>query len=125
MICKDFKAEIIPIGLEKTPAIIIDDLAVNNKVVINYAYSKSKFTDDIATFYPSMRAPLPQPCVISILQAVYQGICQVYQVTIELNLVPLDNNYSMLTKTEGELELLQCMPHFDSSEPYHFAVLHY
>jgi hypothetical protein len=125
LICKDVKAEIIQIGTEQTPIIIIDDIAVDNTDVINYACTTSNFSDDTATFYPGKRYPLPQPYVIIILQAVYQVICQVYQVPIELNLVPLDNNYSLLTKTEGELKLLQCMPHFDTSAPYDFAVLHY
>jgi hypothetical protein len=125
LISPNIKAEIIQIGTEQTPIIIIDDIAVDNTDVINYACTTSKFSDDTATFYPGKRAPLPQPYVVTILQAVYQGICQVYQVPIELNLVPLDHNYSLLTKTEVELKLLQRMPHFDTSEPYHFAVLHY
>jgi hypothetical protein len=121
----NIKAEIIQIGTEQTPIIIIDDIAVDNTDFINYACFTSKFADDIDTFYPGIRAPLPKPYVITILQGVYQGICQVYQIPIELNLVPLDHNYSLLTRTEGELKLLQRMPHFDTSKPYHFAILHY
>jgi hypothetical protein len=125
LINPNIKAEIIQIGEEKTPIIIIDDLAVDNKDVINYACTTSKFTSDVATFYPGIRAPLPQPYVITILQAVYRGICQVYQIPIELKLIPLNQSYSLLTKAQSELHLLQCMPHFDTSKPYHFAVLHY
>ncbi len=125
LITPNIKAEIIQIGTEKTPIIIIDDLAVDNADVIDYACSKSNFSNDVSTFYPGMRAPLPQPYVITVLQAVYRGICQVYQVPIELKLVPLNQSYSLLTKTEDELHFLQCMPHFDTSKPYHFAVLHY
>ncbi|MFT6991089.1 MAG: hypothetical protein ACJASL_003076 [Paraglaciecola sp.] len=125
LINPNIKAEIIQIGTEQTPIIIIDDIAVDTTDVVNYACTASKFADDSATFYPGKRAPLPQPYVITILQAVYRGICQVYGIPIELNLVPLDNNFSLLTKTVSELKLLQRIPHFDTSKPYHFAVLHY
>ncbi|MFT6898507.1 MAG: hypothetical protein ACJA13_002928 [Paraglaciecola sp.] len=125
LINPNIKAEIIHIGIEQTPIIIIDDLAVDNKDVINYACTTSKFADDLATFYPGVRAPLPQPYVITVLQAVYLGICNVYKVPIELNLVPLNHSYSLLTNSEKELHFLQRMPHFDTSKPYHFAVLHY
>jgi hypothetical protein len=125
LINPSIKADIIQIGEEKTPIIIIDDLAVDNKDVINYACTASKFTNDLATFYPGIRSPLPQPYVITILQAVYRGICQVYRVPIALKLIPLNQSYSLLTKAQSQLHLLQCMPHFDTSKAYHFAVLHY
>jgi hypothetical protein len=125
LINPNIKVEIIPIGIEQTPVIIIDDLAIDNTDVINFACTASKFSNDQVTFYPGIRAPLPQPYVIAVLQAVYRGICQVYQIPLELNLEPLDQSYSLLTKQESELHFLQCMPHFDTSNPYHFAVLHY
>ena len=107
LINPNIKAEIIQIGEEKTPIIIIDDLAVDNKDVINYACTTSEFINDAATFYPGIRAPLPQPYVITILKAVYRGICQVYQVPIELKLIPLNQSYSLLTKAQSELHFLQ------------------
>lgn len=121
----NINVQIIPIGNEKTPIIVIDDFAVDNKDVIDHACTKSKFSDDLDTFYPGIRAPLPQPYVITVLQSVYLGMCEVYKIPIELNLVPLNHSYSLLTNDEKDLHFLQRMPHFDTSKPYHFAVLHY
>lgn len=120
-----FKVQVIKIGKEQTPVIIIDDFAVTTADVIAYACNTSELSDDTVTFYPGIRAPLPESYVITVLQAVYKGICQVYQIPIELNLVPLNQSFSLLTKPENELHYLQRMPHFDTSKPYHFAVLHY
>lgn len=121
----DIKAQIVQIGIERTPVIIIDDIAIDNTDIINYACLTSQFSDDTESFYPGIRSPLPKDYVITILQAVYRGICQVYQIPIELNLVPLDHSFSMLTKTANELAFLQRIPHIDTNKPYHFAVLHY
>jgi hypothetical protein len=125
LVNSDFKVQVIKIGKEQTPVIIIDDFAVDTADVTAYACHTSKLIDDTVTFYPGIRAPLPEPYVITVLQAVYKGICQVYQIPIELNLVPLNQSFSLLTKAESELHYLQRMPHFDTSKPYHFAVLHY
>jgi hypothetical protein len=125
IVSPDINAKVVKIGIEKTPIIIIDDFAVDNTDVIDFACTTSEFSDDQVTFYPGIRATLPQPYVITVLQAVYRGVCRVYQVPLDLNLVPLNQSYSLLTKQESELHFLQCMPHFDTSKPYHFAVLHY
>jgi hypothetical protein len=125
LIKPNIKAEIIKIGNEQTPVIIIDNFAVDNTDLINYAINTSQFSDGQTNSYPGLRAPLPNTYVITLLRAVHGGICQVYQVPSELKLVPLTHNYSLLTMAEGELKLGQRMPHFDNTKPYHFAVLHY
>lgn len=125
LINPNMKVNIVKIGTEQTPIIIMDDLAVDNNDVIRYACNTSQFSDDLATFYPGVRARLPQPYVITVLQSVYLGICRVYEVPGELKLVPLNHSYSLLTKQASELHYLQCMPHYDSGKPHYFAVLHY
>jgi hypothetical protein len=125
LVNRNIKPKIIKIGAEQTPVIIIDDFAMDNTEIIHYACSIAEFADDEATYYPGIRSPLPQNYVITALQAVYRGICEVYKVPLQLNLVPLDQNYSLLTTPESELKFLQLMPHFDTSKSYHFAVLHY
>jgi len=117
--------KIITVGNEETPVIIIDDFAIDTKNIIDDACDNSSFTIDKHSFYPGLRSKLPKPYVISVLQKIYQGICHVYKIPTQLQLKPQDTYYSLITNTKEELDLIQRMPHFDTSRPFYFAILHY
>ena len=119
------KPQIITVGIEQTPIIIIDDFALDTSDIINDACHYAHFKADKASYYPGIRALLPRQYSIIVLQAIYQLICKVYRIPLTRNLVPQDTFYSLITKQEAELDFLQCLPHFDTSKHYHFAILHY
>ena len=121
----EIKFQIMTVGVDKTPVIIIDDFAINTDDIIETACNDAKFKVLDNTYYPGIRAPLPKNYVINVLQAIYQDICQVYKIPKHLQLRPQEIYFSLITKNENELNLLQRMPHFDTSRPFYFAVLHY
>jgi protein tyrosine phosphatase (PTP) superfamily phosphohydrolase (DUF442 family) len=117
--------KIITVGNEQTPVIIIDDFALDTKNIIDDACHSASYARDESSFYPGLRSKLPKDYVVCALQKIYQGICHVYKIPAQLQLKPQDTYYSLITKAKDELSLIQRLPHFDTSRPYYFAILHY
>ncbi len=113
------------VGKEQTPVIIIDDFITELTPILNDAYNNQTFSMDSNSFYPGIRSRLPTDYVLEILKAVYQGIYQVYDIPRTLKLKLMLNYFSLINKPEEELALLQRIPHFDTNNPYYFAILHY
>ncbi len=116
--------QIIYLGLEKTPLILIDDFALDLSGLRQQA-RQSDFMQENQTYYPGHRAVLPKEYIAASLNALYQLIYKVYQVPEKLRLKPQMLFYALITQAENTLDPLQCMPHFDTSSPYYFALLHY
>ena len=116
--------QVLLVGNNQTPVLIIDDFAADVPALLNHAAS-ADFQQDAHSYYPGIRAMLPRPYVIAVLNAVYQWIYQVYQIPLDRRLKPQDIYYSLITTAETDLRPLQCLPHFDSTDPYYFALLHY
>ncbi len=117
-------SQVIYVGQQQTPVIIIDDLMADVHALLADA-ATANFGADPHSYYPGLRAFLPRPYVIAVLDAVYQLIYQVYQIPADLRLKPQDIYYSLITTSEAALTPLQCLPHFDSTAPFYFALLHY
>lgn len=118
------KIQVKRIGHQQTPIMLIDDFLVDTRPVIGHACEFAQF-DQASTYYPGNRASLPRAYVIKVLQSVYLQICQLYYIPQHLKLKPQATYYSLITHQPNELELVQRMPHFDSIQPYYFAVIHY
>jgi hypothetical protein len=117
--------KVIQIGNEKTPVIIIDDLLVSPDEVKKDAVHNHIFSDTNSGFYPGIRAALPRDYIIETLRATYKTIATVYAIPQPLQLKPLASYYSLISTPPHALATPQQIPHFDSTQPYHFAVLHY
>ncbi|MFC4701568.1 DUF6445 family protein [Glaciecola siphonariae] len=115
------------IGHENTSVIIVDDFFINYDLAIQEAgqaaYSARR--EDVGAFYPGVRAPLRKDYGLPILQFAAKTLHQRLRLSRNMQVVPMNANYSLLTKQPQDMELAQCVPHFDTSEPNCFAVLHY
>jgi len=118
------KPQVLLVGRAQTPVVIIDDLMMDLSALLADA-AQADFQADPHSYYPGVRARLPRSYVIAVLNAVYPLIYQLYQVPLERRLKPQDIYYSLITTAEQDLKPLQCLPHFDSTDPYYFALLHY
>lgn len=116
--------QILYLGQEKTPLILIDDF-LHDLPSLRQQARQTEFMRENQTYYPGQRAVLPKDYVAASLNAVYQLIYQVYQIPEKLRLKPQMLFYALITQPENSLHPLQCMPHFDTSAPYYFALLHY
>ncbi len=121
----NIKPIIKQVGKEQTPVIIIDDFITDLAPLLNDAYYNQSFRPDPNSLYPGIRSGLPNNYVLEVLKAIYQGVYSVYEIPRTLKLKLMLNYFSLINTPEQDLSLLQRMPHFDTSKPYYFAVLHY
>lgn len=119
------KLQVLQVGNERTPVIIIDDFMEDTSGVIANACAQKNYGPDQTSAYPGLRARLPRSYVIPVVTSVYRLLFQVYKVPAELNLKPVNTVYSLIATPEGNLSLAQRVPHFDSNRPFYLAVLHY
>ncbi len=117
--------KVILIGEEKTPVVVIDNFSLSTDNIITYATSEADFKDDLSSYYPGIRAKLPREYVKAVIDAVFQGIYQCYNIPRQLRLKPQSLFLSLITREENALSPLQRMPHFDTPKPYYFAIMHY
>lgn len=124
-ITPNIKPTIKLVGKEQTPVIVIDDFVTDIAPILDDAVNNQSFVADSNSYYPGVRSRLPQDYVLAILKAVYQGLYRVYDIPRTLKLKLMLNYFSLINTPEEELSLLQRIPHFDTTRPYYFAILHY
>lgn len=116
------------VGNEQQKIIVVDGLLQQPQNIVNYAASKNEFEryKGHCNFYPGIRVPAPTeysaalaPVVHSILLSEYEGI----ETDWELN--KTECSLSLITLKPEDLRKVQSTPHFDSANPYQFAVLVY
>ena len=66
------RLQILKVGNENTPIMIIDDFLLDTDTIISDACINANFTADKNSFYPGIRALLPRQYTIDVLQ------CTVY-----------------------------------------------
>ncbi|UJF20431.1 DUF6445 family protein [Shewanella sp. OMA3-2] len=117
--------QICYIGNEQTPIIIIDNFADDIAPLLSIARQQAKFIKDDSSYYPGVRAPLPNPYAIEVINQVFQLVYDVYKVPHHLRIKPQILSFSLISQSPDSLMPLQRLPHFDTPEPYYFAILHY
>ncbi|MGI2170581.1 DUF6445 family protein [Shewanella sp. MF05960] len=113
------------IGQQQTPVIVLDNFAGDISELIDIAINDSQFNQDKSSFYPGQRTALPRQYIIDVLDAVFQLIYDVYRIPTTRRLKPQQGVFSLIDTQEKDLIPLQCLPHFDTPNPYYFAILHY
>jgi hypothetical protein len=115
------------IGNEKTPVFIIDDFmldyfgAINEAINLPYANDK----ESVGAYYPGIRASVGSEYGMALLQNTAAIFYKVFGVPKELTLFPKNGSYSLMTKQPEDMDLLQCIPHFDNNDTFSFAMIHY
>ena len=117
--------QVLNVGIEKTPVIVIDDFAVDISEVIEYACSDVDYGPDSTSAYPGIRGSLPRSYVRAVLNRIYGLLFQVFAVPVSLGMKTVNTVYSLIATPEHELSSAQCVPHFDSNGANYLAVLHY
>ncbi|NRQ41743.1 hypothetical protein HRH59_04050 [Rheinheimera sp. YQF-2] len=115
---------IVHLGQERTPLIIIDDFATDIDT-LRHTAQQSDFQPDVKAYYPGLKAPLPKDYIGATLTTLYPLIYDVYQVPKQLRLKPQNLFFALINQRGDSLKPLQCLPHFDTSDSYYFAFLHY
>ncbi len=118
------QVKLLSLGQQQTPLVLIDHVLSDLSILRQQACAASYATDG-SSMYPGLRAPLPRAYMLALLEALYPLMYRVYQIPPTLKLRPKEGYFSLLTMPEAQLQPMQCLPHFDSAQPYFFAVLHY
>lgn len=117
--------EIDRVGRSRTPVVIIDDFGTDTTGLIDYASKSAEYGPDTTSMYPGLRATLPKTYVSTVLQQIYRLLFSVYDVPADLGMKTVNAAYSLISTPESELEPAQRRPHYDTTQPFFLAILHY
>ncbi len=112
------------VGQEKTPVFILDNFLENLSQDLLYNVDKLGF-EQATTYYPGIRARLPEEYILSVARALVPLIQKIYSIPTDYQLEFFDSYYSLVTAKPDELLPEQQIPHFDGADKYRFALLHY
>ncbi len=122
---QEAKIDIITVGQEKTPVIIADNVLQDCSSLIEKAAKQVDFAMINSSMYPGVRAILPKEYVLLVLRTLAPLLYRIYGIGHDKKLVPFGAYYSLVSIAHKELQPIQKIPHFDSSEPLYFAMIHY
>ncbi|NYT42162.1 hypothetical protein HZY97_15430 [Sphingomonas sp. R-74633] len=119
-------ARLSRLGREGEPLFCLDGLMQRPQALVDYAATQAEFAPvhGPAGGYPGVRAPAP----LDYVEAVVRALDPVVRDAFALGAVRLGRaecNFSMVTLAPGDLVPSQRAPHIDTSDPLHFAFLHY
>lgn len=124
---RQLKAEALQIGNEKTPVFVVDDFMLDSspakQEAIALGYSDNK--EEIGAYYPGIRAPVGGDYGMAVLRYATNILYKFFQVPDKLTMYPLNGSYSLISTREEDMDLLQCIPHFDNNQKYTFAIIHH
>ena len=100
-------AKISLVGEERTPIIVIDDFLEGCDDIIRYAIDHCQFSGDAVTYYPGIRAFLPQYYLAAVVQVVAFQLYRLYSIPSDRKVVVKPSYFSLITKHAHELSLVQ------------------
>lgn len=114
------------VGAEREPVMVIDDILAEPGSLIDYAAREVRFDDGETggTGYPGIRAPAP----LNYVDRMVRALDPLIRETFALGEVALGNAecaLSLVTTPPSRLHPQQRIPHYDTSYPLQFAILHY
>lgn len=113
------------IGEAKVPVIYSDSVCSDAGASLRAAAAQLNFEKDPTSMYPGVRAELPVDYTAQVSRKLIETLYEVYKIPRQFKPVIRQACFSLLTQPENSLTFLQKIPHFDSTNPYFFAILHY
>src|SRR5690349_14442975 len=121
------KVDVQDFGTEQNRLVVIDDFLPDAACYVDLAASLAPFPAEGTTAYPGQRLHVApdQPASRYVLAAL-KAAAPVMQSAFNIDGVQiLEATFSVLTQRPSDLTLVQRLPHRDSTDPNHFAVLHH
>lgn len=114
------------IGYEHTPIFVVDDFLLSTESVIDQGVKASYDTGKTkGSYYPGVRADVNSEYGMTVLQYAAFVLYKAFGVPESLTLYPKSGSFSLLTQQPENMNLLQCIPHFDNNDTFSFAAIHY
>lgn len=113
------------LGTERQPLLIIDNVLGRPADMVRYAIDRADFQPPPpGSYYPGLNGDLPADYGPALVRALRPLLAKGFG--IPENVVMTHEGFFGLTTTPpGDLQPLQTVPHFDSSNPYRLAMVHY
>lgn len=119
---RNFRTEFV--GNEHSPVLIIDGFSDQPEALVDYAATKCSFQQVKNKYYPGVRARAPTSYIETVVGRTDAPIREAFGLRGR-TLAGADFDFSMVTTPPSELQFLQLLPHFDATDLYQIAVLHY
>ena len=115
---------VLHMGHERGAAIVIDDFTADPGALVDYAAARGNFRPVAGNLYPGVRSPLPDAYLRVVVGCMLEPIARVFGLT-DPDPLRVQGDFSIVTTPPQQLRLLQCLPHFDTTNRNQIAVLHY
>lgn len=122
------KAEVRQLGKNLSPVVVIDDFSGDPEGLIEIAAGMTPFPPVGEGFYPGLRRFITKAdgAASAYVDRTLEAIAQVTAAAFGVaGFDLLDASFSMVTSDPAALQPPQRAPHFDTTDPKYYAVLHY
>lgn len=116
--------DVLAVGAEQAPLIRIDGATTDPHALVDFACSAVSFAPVADNLYPGWRAPMPLDYVRAMVVRLDPLIRRVYALD-QVRLARAECFFSIVATPAADLVPLQTVPHIDTSDPLHFATVHY
>ncbi|HJS12801.1 DUF6445 family protein [Sphingopyxis sp.] len=116
--------DVLAIGGERVPLIRIDGATTDPQALVDFACNAVAFAPVADNLYPGWRAPMPLDYVRAMVARLDPLVRRVYGIG-QARLVRAECFFSIVATPAAALVPLQTVPHIDTSDPLHFATVHY
>ncbi|HWA91040.1 MAG TPA: DUF6445 family protein [Rhizomicrobium sp.] len=118
-----FRHEIVRVGREGAPVVVIDDFLGDPWIVVDYVASQSVFLPGDAA-YPGVRAIVPPIYAHALRLLLGKLIRDAFGFGTD-RIARGSCGFSLVTTRPADLAPIQRLPHCDSADPRQLALLHY
>jgi hypothetical protein len=115
--------DVVRIGREQTPLIVIDNFLINAAELVQDAVTGYPFAP-LNTYYPGIMAPSPHAYSVAIYQILHDVVSDVFGLAGR-DVVYAKCDFRMVTQKPEDLLIRQRIPHYDDAASNLFVVLHY
>lgn len=119
----EFRAEVVNVGAERTPVLVIDNFLKDAEALVEFAV-RAPFSAVDRTIYPGLRAPIPMEYPFAVLKLLRDVLRETFGVS-SAHAIGGQADFSVVATPPGEAHYRQLYPHFDGPDPNIIAGLHY
>jgi hypothetical protein len=118
-------SEVLFIGQEKTPLLILDNFVTKPEMLISLACNDTPYHIQPTDYYPGIRKPLPPSYGELICSQLFTLLKNTYELKEAVTATTLLSAFSISTTPPNQLRPIQMLPHFDTTKSNQFALVHY
>jgi hypothetical protein len=119
------KIDVIYIGREQQPIVVVDNLLQFPEAIIDYAEDGIAFQKNPNDFYPGVRKPFETEYSHNLCQSMENTFRRVFNIAADQHIEVMSCVLSMATTAPHELRPIQSVPHIDSCSTSNIAGVHY